>query len=459
MKRTQVDNQKCLPAVRGRERYLEAVVYRNVTTIKPNQRNPRTHSRAQRRKIAHSIRRLGFINPIIIDSEGNILAGNGRYEAALSEGFTEVPSIQIDYLSEPEKRAYVIADNRTAELAGWDQEILTIELQELVTLGFDVEITGFETTEIDLLFDAHKAANEEDPAAEDVAPKPRRDRPAITKPNDLWVLNQHALLCADARDASAYETLLRNEPARLIFTDPPYNVRSRAIGGLGKTQHPDFKFASGEMTDPEYIQFLKAVFANMVRFSMDGSIHYICIDWRHVDLALAAGRLIYAEFKNLCVWVKNNGGMGTFYRSRHELVLVFKNGSAAHTNNFELGQKGRYRTNVWEYKGVNTFRAGRLDELAMHPTVKPVALVADAIKDCSHFRDIILDPFVGSGTTIIAAENTGRRARVMEIDPHYCDVAIRRWQTLTGKFAVHSESEVQFDELELRSRDALPAAE
>ena len=224
-----------------------------------------------------------------------------------------------------------------------------------------------------------------------------------------------------------------------MFTDPPYNVAIDGnvanIGGKGHVQYRNFAMGCGEMTSPGFTLFLTTIYQHLVANSVDGSIHYICMDWRHMQEMLAAGYNVYSELKNLCVWSKSNGGMGSFYRSRHELVFVWKSGTAAHVNNFELGQHGRYRTNVWDYAGVNTFRSDRMDELQMHPTVKPVALVADAIKDCSKQGDIILDPFCGSGTTIIAAERTGRKARAIEIDPVYVDVAIRRWEQLTGKSA------------------------
>lgn len=239
----------------------------------------------------------------------------------------------------------------------------------------------------------------------------------------------------------------------MVFTDPPYNVPiSGHVSGLGKVQHREFAMACGEMTSEEFQEFLATTFRHLANFSADGSIHFVCMDWRHVAEIVAAGDEVYEELKNLCVWVKKNGGMGTFYRSRHELVFAFKNGTAQHVNNFELGQTGRYRTNVWEYAGVNSFGSSRETELAMHPTVKPVALVADALRDCSKRGQIVLDPFAGAGTTVIAAEKVGRKAYVLELDPAYCDTIVRRWQVLTGKNATHAESNHSFEELEeLRS--------
>ena len=260
-------------------------------------------------------------------------------------------------------------------------------------------------------------------------------------------LGAHRLLCGDALDEGSYVTLLDGAKASLIFTDPPYNVAIDGhVGGKGQIHHRDFAMACGEMTSPAFSTFLTKTFQLLGANSIDGSIHYACMDWRHMQEMLAAGYAVYSELKNLCVWNKSNGGMGTFYRSKHELVFVWKSGTAPHLNNFELGQHGRNRTNVWDYPGVNTFRSGRMDELQMHPTVKPVALIADAIRDCSKQGNIVLDPFCGSGTILIAAERTGRKARALEIDPAYVDVAIRRWEALTGKSATLPSGET-FEEI------------
>ena len=265
-------------------------------------------------------------------------------------------------------------------------------------------------------------------------------------------------MCGDARDKAAYDQLLAGAKAEFVFTDPPYNVAIDGhVCGLGRVRHRDFAMGCGEMSEAEFTAFLTAVFGLLAENSIEGSIHQICMDWRHLGEMLGAGRTVYRELKNLCVWNKSNAGMGSFYRSKHELVFVWKSGTAAHINNFELGQHGRHRTNVWDYAGVNSMRAGRLQELAMHPTVKPVGLVADAIKDCSRRAGLVLDPFCGSGTILIAAERTGRKARALEIDPNYVDVAVRRWQAYAGKSAVLSGSGETFETTEAR-RIARPAA-
>lgn len=431
-----------------------------VSALRPYARNARTHSRRQIKKIAASIERFGFVNPVLIDENNQIIAGHGRVAAAKLLGWPEVPTLRIEHLDAAEKRAYILADNRLAEDAGWDQEMLAIELQGLIELDFSIELTGFDIAEVDHILDAEAEAQAPDRNIDDDVPPGPASGAAITRPGDLWQLGQHRLLCGDATAASSYTRLLGGAKAALIFTDPPYNVPIGGhVSGLGKARHREFAMASGEMTPDEFRRFLESVFRHMAAHSADGSIHFICMDWRHMAETLAAGESVYTELKNLCVWVKSNGGMGTFYRSRHELVLAFKNGTAVHINNFELGQTGRYRTNVWEYAGVNSFGQDRNLALAMHPTVKPVALVADALKDCSKRRQIVLDPFAGSGTTVIAAEKTGRRAYVLELDPLYCDTIIRRWQAFTGKPALHADTGRCFEEMEeLRMAEAAAEA-
>ncbi|NND42667.1 MAG: site-specific DNA-methyltransferase [Silicimonas sp.] len=409
------------------------MTYREVEDLKPYAGNARTHSEKQIAQIAVSIEQFGFTNPVLIDGQNGIVAGHGRVAAARKLGYEEVPVIELAHLSEAERRAYVIADNRLAELAGWDQEILAIELQALsdMNLDFDFEITGFETAEIDLLL-GDDDVSDDDPA--DVVPE-SVPGPTITQPGDVWHLGRHKLICANALDAETYQMLMGDERARAVFTDPPYNVKIDGhVCGSGKVRHREFAMASGEMDKSAFTTFLRDALAAMADVSLDGAIHFVCMDWRHMDELSAAGDEIYSELKNLVVWAKTNGGMGTFYRSRHELIFVYKVGTAKHLNTFGLGETGRYRTNVWDYPGVNSF-GGNQDDLALHPTVKPVAMVADAIRDVTRRRDIVLDGFGGSGTTLIAAERTGRVARLIELDPLYCDVICRRFEAQTGQSA------------------------
>jgi DNA modification methylase len=286
-------------------------------------------------------------------------------------------------------------------------------------------VTGYATAEIDNLIDGLDPEEPDDPADDvDFAQAPRRCRRG-----DVWQLDRHRLACGDSLDPQVVARLMDGAKARMVFSDPPYNVKIDGhVGNSGKTQHREFAMASGEMSEAEFTAFLNTAFRNMAEVSIDGAIHFLCMDWRHLREMEVAGREVYSELKNLIVWVKDNGGMGTFYRSRHELIFAFKVGTAAHINTFGLGEGGRYRTNVWQYKGVNTMRKGRMEELSLHPTVKPVQMIADAIRDVSGRGEIVLDLFGGSGSTLIAAEKTGRRGYLCELDPIYCDRILARWE-------------------------------
>ncbi|MGX9430515.1 MULTISPECIES: site-specific DNA-methyltransferase [Bradyrhizobium] len=424
-----------------------SIEYQPVSALKPRAANPRTHSKKQIVQIARSIRRFGFTNPVLVGDDNCVIAGHGRLEGAKLEGITEVPTVRLSDMSEAEIRAYVIADNKLAENAGWDRNLLALELQYLTDLeiDFDVTLTGFELPEIDVLIgELSPAANDNDAADELVVPAPG---PTVTRPGDIWQIGPHRLICADSTKAESYQALLGEARAQMVFTDPPYNVPiSGHVGGLGAIQHREFAMASGEMSESEFTNFLRVVFRHLAAHSVEGAIHFQCMDWRHVGEMLAAGNAVYSELKNICVWAKNNGGMGSLYRSQHEFVFVFKSGTAPHINNIELGKHGRYRTNIWNYAGVNAFGGDRSD-LNMHPTVKPVAMVADAIQDCSHRKGIVLDGFVGSGTTLIAAERTGRRGYGIEIDPQYCDVSIRRMRSVCGLEAVLKATGESFDQV------------
>lgn len=398
-----------------------------IGALRPWARNARTHSKKQIRQLAESIRTFGFTSPVLIDCENTILAGHGRVEAAKSLGLETVPCVRLEHMTPAQKRAYVIADNKLALNAGWDEELLAEELSALlaVDLGFDVGVTGFSIPEIDALVEGLTPEEPGDPD-DDVLPA---SAPRRCAPGDVWRLGAHRLVCGDALDPGVVAALMDGRQARMVFTDPPYNVPINGhVGGSGKIRHSEFAMAAGEMSVAEFTGFLERALRNLANHSLDGSIHYVCMDWRHMGEMLAAGTSVYQEFKNLIVWAKDNGGMGTFYRSRHELIFVFKKGLAAHLNTFELGQTGRYRTNVWQYRGVNTLRAGRMEELALHPTVKPVQMIADAIKDVSGRGEIVLDLFGGSGSTLIAAEKSGRRAFLCELDPIYCDRILARWE-------------------------------
>jgi DNA modification methylase len=411
-------------------------------------RELRKHSKKQIAQLRASISEFGFLRPLIVDAERAIVAGHGTWLAAKELGVAQVPIIAVEHLSAEQLRLYAIADNQLTTLSSWDDDALRVELTELSALSLDLsleplnlELTGFTTSQIDDLIVPPKAAE-----GEQEDPIPEVKAVAVTKPGDVWQLGHHRLICGNALDPATYELLLQGEKAQMIFADPPYNVPIAGhVSGLGKVQHREFAMASGDMTPPEFTRFLGDVFGHLVANSIDGAIHFQCMDWRHMQEMLAAGHAVYDELKNLIVWTKTNAGMGTFYRSQHELIFAWKVGTTPHINNFGLGETGRWRSNVWTYAGCNAFKRGRDAELAMHSTVKPLSLVSDAIRDCSKRGGLILDPFGGSGITLIAAEKTGRRARLIEIDPLYCDVIVRRWQAETGRQAVLEATGETFD--------------
>jgi DNA modification methylase len=423
--------------------------------IKPNARNARTHSRKQIRQIANSITAFGFVVPILIDEDGNVIAGGGRYAASILLGLQQVPVIRVEGLSNAKRRALALADNKIAETAGWDRKLLASELPELADIlvveGLDISITGFAPVEVDQIATDFEA-DSSDPA--DTVDPAWANGPPLSAPGDLWTLGDHRLLCGDARKPDDLARLMGEARAAMAFLDPPYNVRIRDTVGRGQIKHGEFAMASGELSRGGFIEFLKQSLSAVAAISRDSAVHFVCMDWRHLGELLEAGSAVYNEMLNLAVWVKTNAGQGSFYRSQHEHIGVFRVGHEGHLNNIELGRHGRSRSNVWHYAGINTFRAGRLDELKCHPTCKPVALVGDAIKDCTARGDIVLDTFSGSGTTILAAERVGRRAYTVEIEPRFVDVAIKRWQAFTRKDAVHAHSGLSFDDLANKRTEA-----
>ena len=415
-----------------------ATINRPISALTPDPRNARAHGKRQVRQIAESIKAFGFNVPVLIDRECKVIAGHGRLEACKLLGWTEVPTVALEHLSPEQARAFAIADNRLTDNSTWDDQLLGEALKELssLDLDFSIEATGFSITEIDLRIEGLQEAPPVDPTDDVPSFEPG---PATSVPGDLWLLGDHRLLCGNALEPADYARLFGTEIASTVFTDAPYNVRVDGhISGLGQHRHREFAMASGEMDMEAFTRFLVNAFDNMSRHLVDGGLVYAFMDWRHIDEMLAAGSQAFGPLKNLIVWAKTNAGMGSMYRSQHELVFLFKKGSAPHTNNVELGRHGRHRTNVWTYPGANTFGRGHDEEgdlLALHPTPKPVNLVADAILDCSRRREVILDPFLGSGTTLIAAERTGRRCFGLELDPLYVDTIIARWQRLTGSDA------------------------
>jgi len=402
------------------------ITYRAITDLIPDPRNARTHPKRQIEQLKASIKEFGFTNPVLADPDGNLIAGHGRLQAARAMGIAEVPTIALSGLSEPQKRALRIADNKIALNAGWDLEILQQELGELASIDVDIDptLTGFTTGEIDVLLSS--ADDPDDEVIPSVPTKPR------TKPGDIWILGEHRVGCGDGRNAAFLQRVIGDgAQVDAAFLDPPYNVR---IGGhaVSAGSHREFAMASGEMSEDEFRSFLADTLGAAAGCSREGAVHFVCMDWRHMDSVSAVGSKIYGQLLNLCIWNKSNAGMGSLYRSKHELVFVYRIGRVPHLNMVELGKHGRNRTNVWDYASVNSMQGSRREDLALHPTVKPTGLVADAIQDVTRRGDLVLDLFLGSGTTLMAAERTGRRFRGLDIDPAYVDVAIERWSARTG---------------------------
>ena len=427
------------------------VIYLPTTSLKPHPQNPRVHTDKQVSQIAQSIETFGFNVPILVDDRENVVAGHGRLLAAKKLGWNTVPVIKLDHLSEAQHKAFLIADNRLTENSTWDDRLLGEQLKVLseLELDFDLEVIGFETAEIDVLIDGLEAISEPDPDDR----LPAFETSAVSVEGDLWQLGKHRVLCGNSLISRNYDRLMDGAKADLVITDPPYNVAIDGhASGLGKTRHREFQMASGEMSGEEFAGFLGNAMALAMLNSQAGSLAYYFMDWRHMWQILVAGRVVYGELMNLLVWEKSNAGMGSFYRSGHELIFLFKNGEAAHRNNIQLGKFGRYRTNIWKYPAANTFsRSGPDgDLLALHPTPKPVALIADAIKDSTRRGALVLDPFLGSGTAVIAAERAGRVCYGLELDPLYVDAIVRRWQRRTKRNALHVESGESFQIREAR---------
>lgn len=422
------------------------VEYRKLEHLRPFATNAKLHSDVQIRALGRSIKSHGFVNPLLVDELGEIVAGHGRYEAARRLGLEQVPVIVLSFLSEAAKRAYRIADNRLSEVGvSWSAEMLRLEVDAIMELDsdFDISLTGFDASDLDLRFDA--ADSKDEPAD---PPVPDVQASAVTQLGDIWQIGDHRLICGDATRAETYASLLGRERAAVMVSDPPYNVKINGhVSGKGKNRHREFVAASGEMSDAQFQQFLLEFMTHCARFSKAGALHYIFMDWLHLPHLLSAGSVAYDEYKNLCVWTKSQGGMGSLYRSQHELVAVFKHGKSPHTNNIELGKHGRNRTNVWAYAGMNSFGKDRDANLALHPTVKPMIMIRDAILDASNREDLVLDPFGGSGTTLLAADAVRRRARLIELDPLYCDVIVRRVEMALSAPAVLKSSGQSFAEV------------
>jgi DNA modification methylase len=427
-----------------------------VGDIKPYVRNPRSHSRTQIETLKDSLRRFGMVWPILLDADGTVVAGHARLEAAMALGYTHVPVLDLQHLTPLEVKAFRLVDNKSAESATWNEEALALEFKDLINadlkleIDFDLSITGFSSAEIDRVVERFDGAKDDE--RDESAPDVSAELP-VSRIGDVWDLGEHRLLCGNSLDEASYHTLLQGKLAAVGIHDFPYNVPIKGhVTGSG--HHREFVMASGEMSKPQFTTFLTGGLERTRAACIPGALQYAFMDWRHMDELQSAAAEAGLTLKNVCVWDKGAAGMGSFYRSQHELVFVFKDPNGPHQNNIQLGMHGRNRSNVWSYPGG---AAAMRKELELHSTPKPVALVADIIRDCTSRNDLVLDAFSGSGTTIIAAAKTGRRARVIDLDPHYVDVAVARWEKWSGRKARHAATGRSFAETKMDR--AVPAVQ
>jgi DNA modification methylase len=405
-----------------------------VADLKPLGHETRQHPRNQIEHLKKMLSAYGVVVPIITDDQNRVVDGRAVVIAAKELGISTISAVRISHLSDNQLRALRVALNKIVGLSSWNEPELKIEIEEILQIDPGLPL-AIDNPTLDLILDGTGADEEDD------CPVIPLDHEPISRLGDQFQCGEHTIRCGNALNAHDYASLLGAEPANMMFADGPYNVPIAGHVTRSKSaQGHDFPMGKGELSPAEFETFLTTTLGLAAKHLRNGAISYVCIDWRGLSVTLAAGNAVFSKLLNLCVWHKPNAGMGSLYRSQHELVLVYKIGTVPHTNNVHLGRYGRNRTNVWSYVGQNSLSGSSKGKLALHPTVKPVAMIADAIRDCSNRGDIILDPFGGSGTTMIAAEKTGRRARLLELNPLYVDVAIQRWQRLTGQTSYHAET-------------------
>jgi DNA modification methylase len=415
-----------------------------IESIKPYPGRARVHKKAQQSKLEKVIGHYGQVTPIVVDNNNEIIDGHAVWEAMKALEHDEIAVVVVVNCTEPEIKALRLALNRIACDAGWDNEVLRADFELFVSIGFDLELTGFDAVEIDGILDVDVQKLN---VVEEEAVIPAAQKLPITGIGDIWNCGKHRIGCGDACDQDFVDKLLAGTRAGLCFVDPPYNVPiSGFVTGKGRAKHREFVSGAGELSAEQFTALLERALNVLKKSASQSALIYACMDWRHIYELLCAGRQTQLELVNFCVWAKTNAGMGSLYRSQHELICVFKAGNARHLNNVELGRHGRNRSNLWTYRGMNSFGSGRDQLLSSHPTIKPVLLIADAIRDVTKRGEVVLDTFLGSGSTIMAAEETGRVGVGLDLDPIYVDVAVRRWQTQTRRDAIHAETGETFEE-------------
>ena len=418
--------------------------YVGLSELRPSAAKLRRLDPVHVREVAASIARLGFCDPLLIGADSELIDGEARYAAAQQLGLERAPCLRVEHLSREELRVLRLAVNRLGEKGQWDLEALKIEFEQLIVVDAPIEISGFAPAEIDHILLGHEADGLE---TGPLAPLPGAT--PISRPGDVFRLGSHCLVCGDARDPDVVRRLIGDDPpARLLLTDEPYNVP--IAGNVSRGPHREFAMASGELSEAEYLAFNLAWIGAFLPVLTDGAILATFIDWRGYPVVHAAATRSALTPLNLVVWNKSNAGMGSLYRSQHELLPLFKKGQASHVNNVELGRKGRWRSNVWTYPGASSLGSDARRGLQDHPTVKPTAMLKDAILDLTRRGDIVLDPFLGSGSTLLAAEAVGRVCRGVELDPLYVDVIVRRFEAATKSSATAMETGESFEDLARR---------
>jgi DNA modification methylase len=426
------------------------IVLLNLEDVKLPERKLRRHPLGKAKKLDRSIAETGHFGPIVVDENGLVIDGVARIDAAKRLSMPQLPAIVVTGLTGAQTKALRMSLNRLVEDASWDVDSISLELDEIRIEGGDLELSGFDDIEIDRFLTPKDTAR-----FDDVEPPPLGEV-AVAQEGDIWLCGDHRIICGDATRPETYDRLLGQDKATMVITDPPYNLSiAKGISGRGENRHADFLMASGEMDETQFQKFLQDAMSASADRCGDGSLHYWFMDWRHIDQLVGVGRMVFAELINICVWAKSNWGMGDFYRSQHEMVAVFKKGGGKAINNVQRGKHGRGRSNLWQYGGETAFSKTRSSDLKSHPTVKPVQMVADAIQDASLPGAIVLDPFGGSGTTMLAAEMTQRQAALIELDPKYVDLTLRRYQLATKKKATLLSGGRSFDEV---AKDRLKTA-
>lgn len=407
----------------------QKIIYANTDELKVPCTTLLKYSAEEIKIATQVIRKFGMQLPLLIDDKNIVIYGEVLFKAAQKLKIDKIPVVKIENLSDQEIRMFSLAINKITQMGEFDLDCIKVDLQDwFIDYEIQPEELGFTTIEVDNLLFSPTLEKTEKQNAEVVLPEIK----SIVKSGDLIKLGRHFLYCGDSLDKNSYKILMKEDKAKIVITDPPYNVKI-TDNVTKQKHHKEFANASGEMSQEEFQKFLHSIFINLKEYSTIGSVHYIFMDWRHSYEIQTAGDDVYHKLLNICVWDKTQGGMGSFYRSQHEFCFVYQRDSGPFQNNIQLGKNGRNRSNIWSYPGMNISTKQAKELRKLHPTVKPVSMLADILLDASSVGDIVLDCFGGSGSTLIAAEQYGRRARIIEISPHYCDVIISRWEDLTGE--------------------------